>query len=78
MPALREAIRLEEEDGNASGSGNAAAGSKGRKGRVKMIGDDGEKVDGRAGPRSENIVLQRSELLIRTQKKKSFKFIIVL
>ena len=69
VPALREAIRLEEEDGNASGSGNAAAGSKGRKGRVKMIGDDGEKVDGRAGPRSENIVLQRSELLIRTQKE---------
>jgi hypothetical protein len=63
VPALREAIRLEEEAAsNGSGNGQAAAGSKGKKkSRGKLLNDDGEKVDGRAGPRSENVVLQKSQ-----------------
>jgi hypothetical protein len=68
IPALREAIRLEDESSNgASGSGNGrhAAGSKGKKKtRGKLLCDDGEKVDGRAGPRSENVVLQKSKYLL--------------
>ncbi|KIM84325.1 hypothetical protein PILCRDRAFT_818670 [Piloderma croceum F 1598] len=62
VPALREAIRLEEEAGSSgSGNGQAAAGSKGKKkNRGKLLNDDGEKVDGRAGPRSENVVLQKT------------------
>jgi hypothetical protein len=71
IPALREAIRLEEEAcshpnrnaayGNGNGNGRSAAGSKGKKKARGRFGDDGEKVDGRAGPRSENIVLQKSQ-----------------
>ena len=54
IPALREAIRAEEE----ASSGLGPAGKKRRtRGRVS---DDGEKFDGRAGPRSENIVLAKS------------------
>ena len=66
VPALREAIRLEEEAGSSgSGNGQAAAGSKGKKkSRGKLLNDDGEKVDGRAGPRSENVVLQKSQYLL--------------
>jgi len=68
IPALREAIRLEEEayshpNRNAAygnGNGRSAAGSKGKKKARGRFGDDGEKVDGRAGPRSENIVLQKT------------------
>jgi len=70
IPALREAIRLEEEAcshpnrnaayGNGNGNGRSAAGSKGKKKARGRFGDDGEKVDGRAGPRSENIVLQKT------------------
>jgi len=53
IPALREAIRAEEEANSASGSG-------GKKRRRNRVGDDGEKTDGRAGPRSENIVLAKT------------------
>lgn len=60
VPALREAIRLEEEAGASASEVIAAAGSKGKKkSRGKLPSDDGEKVDGRAGPRSENVVLQK-------------------
>jgi len=31
-----------------------------KKGRGKLLSDDGDKVDGRAGPRSENVVLQKT------------------
>lgn len=70
VPALREAIRLEDE-ACGSGAGTSAAGnskqtaaSKGKKkGRGKIMSDDGEKIDGRAGPRSENVVLQKSSYL---------------
>jgi len=50
---LREAICAEEEANSALGLG--------KKRRRNRIGDDGEKVDGRAGPRSENIVLAKSK-----------------
>ena len=42
---------------------NAGGGSSrnaARKKKAKNTNDDGEKLDGRAGPRSENIVLQKS------------------
>ena len=54
IPALQEAIRAEEE-------ANSALGSGGKKRRRNRVGDDGEKTDGRAGPRSENIVLAKSK-----------------
>ena len=55
IPALREAIRAEEEASSGLGHGGKKRRTRGR------VGDDGEKVDGRAGPRSENIVLAKSE-----------------
>ena len=59
VPSLRDAIR-EEEAGD--GSYDDRSGNKGRGKRGRGRGDkDGEKVDGRAGPRSENVVLARSE-----------------
>jgi hypothetical protein len=68
VPALREALREEEGDGaydDRSGVGSKGRGKRGR-GRGK---EDGEKVDGRAGPRSENVVLGKSKsrwfLLVR-------------
>jgi hypothetical protein len=57
IPALREAIRAEEEASNGQGPGGKKRRSRGR------VGEDGEKVDGRAGPRSENIVLAKSKPL---------------
>ncbi|KAH9994763.1 hypothetical protein BJV77DRAFT_993009, partial [Russula vinacea] len=53
VPALREAIRAEEEASSGLGSGGKKRRTRGR------VGDDGERVDGRAGPRSENIVLAK-------------------
>ncbi|KAG8905797.1 hypothetical protein FRB99_008222 [Tulasnella sp. 403] len=51
VPALRDAIRAEE----------AACASTGKKrGRGRLLGEDGEKLDGRAGPRSESVVLQKT------------------
>lgn len=70
IPSLREAIRLEEEEAcnnaginGASGSGRSPSGSKGKKKTRGRFAEDGEKIDGRAGPRSENIVLQKSQCL---------------
>ncbi|KAF8273307.1 hypothetical protein EI94DRAFT_1716358 [Lactarius quietus] len=57
IPALREAIRAEEEASNGLGPGGKKRRSRGR------VSEDGEKVDGRAGPRSENIVLAKSKSL---------------
>jgi len=59
---LQEAIRKEEEEA-AAASVNAGGGPSrtvARKKKAKNANDDGEKIDGRAGPRSENIVLQKS------------------
>ena len=74
MPALREAIREEEEaeveargNGEVNGKGKAAVAAKGKRGKKGKGGGEGEekgekdKVDGRAGPRSENVVLSKSE-----------------
>ena len=62
VPALREAIRKEEEEA-ADVLANAGSGSSRnatRKKKAKNTNDEGERIDGRAGPRSENIVLQKS------------------
>lgn len=66
VPALREAIRSEEEEMEQAALLAAAANDgqtiKSTKRRArKKIEVDGEKVDGRAGPRSENVVLSKSE-----------------
>ncbi|EMD31332.1 hypothetical protein CERSUDRAFT_119893 [Gelatoporia subvermispora B] len=55
VPALREAIRQEDA---AAASVADAKGGKARKRRAKGVEDD--KPDGRAGPRSENVVLQKT------------------
>ena len=55
IPALREAIRAEEEAGSTMGPGGKKRRARGR------VSEDGEKIDGRAGPRSENIVLAKSK-----------------
>lgn len=56
VPALREACQAEDEQQAAEGK------SKGRRrGKGMEKGDDGEKIDGRAGPRSENVVLSKSK-----------------
>ncbi|KAI0045856.1 hypothetical protein FA95DRAFT_1452525, partial [Auriscalpium vulgare] len=60
IPALREAIRAEEE-ANSAGAGSGSMNGPGRKRKTRgKVGDDGEKIDGRAGPRSENIVLAKT------------------
>lgn len=73
IPELREAIRLEDEALAAAAAVNpplprgehtACAGkgrAKGKRKRGKGATDDGEKLDGRSGPRSENVVLQKSK-----------------
>ncbi|KAJ3928573.1 MAG: hypothetical protein NXY57DRAFT_901784 [Lentinula lateritia] len=59
VPALREAIRLEEEAQSALDSnGNGKKPKRGK--RAKVDDGTGEKIDGRAGPRSENIVLGKT------------------
>ena len=62
VPALREAIRKEEEEAavTLASSGNGSSRNGARKKKAKNVNDDAEKIDGRAGPRSENIVLQKS------------------
>ena len=59
VPALREAIRIEDE---AQAAANAAGGrSRSKKKSRSKKSEQAEKIDGRAGPRSENIVLQKSQ-----------------
>ncbi|KAK7463396.1 hypothetical protein VKT23_006751 [Stygiomarasmius scandens] len=58
VPALREAIRLEDEAQNNRETGKAGKSKRGRRGKVDET--TGEKIDGRAGPRSENIVLGKT------------------
>lgn len=62
VPALRDAIR-EEEEGEVRMS-QLESGSSGKSSRSKRKrrdgGGDGDKMDGRAGPRSENVVLSKS------------------
>lgn len=58
VPALREACQAEEERTFANGK------SRRRRGKGRSACDDGEKTDGRAGPRSENVVLSKSAFYI--------------
>ncbi|KAL0579306.1 hypothetical protein V5O48_002704 [Marasmius crinis-equi] len=62
VPALREAIRQEEEAQQANAANGAKGPAKPKRGRGKGKVDEGtgEKIDGRAGPRSENIVLGKT------------------
>ena len=56
VPALREACQVEDEQQLADGKSKSR-----RRGKGKAKDDDGERVDGRAGPRSENVVLSKSK-----------------
>ncbi|KAF5340911.1 hypothetical protein D9758_012185 [Tetrapyrgos nigripes] len=58
VPTLREAIRSEEEAQNNRETGKAGKAKRGRRGKIDET--TGEKIDGRAGPRSENIVLGKT------------------
>ncbi|KAF8554594.1 hypothetical protein OG21DRAFT_1522327 [Imleria badia] len=49
VPALREACQAEDEQPKSR-----------RRGKGKAKSDDGERIDGRAGPRSENVVLSKT------------------
>ncbi|KAJ7476074.1 hypothetical protein FB451DRAFT_1132807 [Mycena latifolia] len=58
VPALRDAIREEEA---LSAMQHVASSGKGKRGRGRGRAEDGtEKIDGRAGPRSENVVLSKT------------------
>lgn len=73
VPALREAIREEEEaeahgegrvgrEVGGDGQGKVGKGGKGRRGKKgREDAQEKERIDGRAGPRSENVVLSKSE-----------------
>jgi hypothetical protein len=63
VPSLREALKEDEayapnEDG-VDGKGKALGRAKKTRGKTKGFGD-GQKLDGRAGPRSENVVLSKT------------------
>lgn len=65
VPALREAIAAEDRElaEAAADSENGMRGKSKKKNRGKRaMSESGEKIDGRAGPRSENVVLQKSPL----------------
>jgi len=65
VPALRDAIREEEEQERLVASGLIPS-MKGKKRSKKREADEKDsKTDGRAGPRSENVVLSKSRLPIR-------------
>lgn len=71
VPALQEAIRQEEDEAAVMAERNGASGRKRRK-KASTNGKDGtggdkEKMDGRAGPRSENVVLMKSESFFSLQ-----------
>ncbi|KAG9315011.1 hypothetical protein JVU11DRAFT_4122 [Chiua virens] len=55
VPALREACLAEDEQQFEEGKGKSR-----RRGKGKGKSDDIERIDGRAGPRSENVVLSKS------------------
>lgn len=55
VPALREACQAEEERTLVNGKTRGR-----RRGKGRVACEDGEKTDGRAGPRSENVVLSKS------------------
>ncbi|KDQ06383.1 hypothetical protein BOTBODRAFT_49395 [Botryobasidium botryosum FD-172 SS1] len=59
VPALREAIRAEEDAMVEIGTVGRSSSRRRAKNRV-LTNEDGEKLDGRAGPRSESVVLQKT------------------
>ena len=64
IPALREAILSEEAAcGSGIGINSINNGNGKRKSRRKSMNEDSGKIDGRAGPRSENVVLQKSSYI---------------
>lgn len=56
VPTLRDDIN-EEGMAAAVASGRSSAMNGGKRGRGRAKIDEGDKIDGRAGPRSENIIL---------------------
>ncbi|KAG1744044.1 uncharacterized protein EDB91DRAFT_1246926 [Suillus paluster] len=58
VPALREAMLAEAMEEEETGANGKKAGR--RRGRGKAGNEDGEKVDGRAGPKSEHVVLSKT------------------
>lgn len=56
IPALREACQAEDEQQLADGKPKSR-----RRGKGRAKSDDSERIDGRAGPRSENVVLSKSK-----------------
>ncbi|KXN86064.1 hypothetical protein AN958_10540 [Leucoagaricus sp. SymC.cos] len=62
VPALREAIREEEEAEARMSMGLGSSGKPTRSKRKKKdaAGADAEKIDGRSGPRSENVILSKT------------------
>ncbi|KAH0833059.1 hypothetical protein J3R83DRAFT_12050 [Lanmaoa asiatica] len=55
VPALREACQVEDEQQLADDKPKSR-----RRGKGKAKNDDGDRIDGRAGPRSENVVLSKT------------------
>ena len=66
------------ENAKAAGGKAAAAGKKKVRGRKGQGGnakdDDKERIDGRAGPRSENVVLSKSESNLQLSHLQSFLY----
>ncbi|OCB89922.1 hypothetical protein A7U60_g2862 [Sanghuangporus baumii] len=62
VPALREAIAAEERElaDSAPDSENGLRGKPKKNRGKRAMSESGEKIDGRAGPRSENVVLQKT------------------
>lgn len=56
VPALREACQAEDEQQLVDGKPKSR-----KRGKGKAKSDDSERIDGRAGPRSENVVLSKSK-----------------
>ena len=81
---MKEAIREEEEEEEEEeGVSDAADAWKNRSGKHPRRGRgkgkaDGERLDGRAGPRSENVVLSKSKNLFFVQLSRySYKFLFI-
>ena len=63
VPALREAIRIEEEAQRAAAAAAANDASNGKRKKRKQKDESEKNIDGRAGPKSENVVLQKSKYI---------------
>jgi len=63
VPALREAIRQEEEEAAMMAEKNSTSATGRRRRKKGGTGEEKDRIDGRAGPRSENVVLTKSEFV---------------